>query len=49
MTPVHFVDAMGLHFLEDLVFSTKAKGIQLVLANPNNQVHRGGWMLASIR
>ena len=38
MTPVQYVDAMGLHFLEDLVFSTKSKGIQLILANPNHKV-----------
>ena len=36
--PVAYVDSMGLHLLEDLVFSTKAKGIQLVVANPNNKV-----------
>ena len=38
MTPVHHVDSMGLHFLEDLVFTTRAKGIELFLANPNHKV-----------
>jgi hypothetical protein len=38
MTPVHHVDSMGLHFLEDVVFNTRAKGIQLLVANPNRQV-----------
>lgn len=38
MTPVHHIDSMGLHFLEDLIFSTRAKGIDLVLANPNHKV-----------
>ena len=38
MTPVHHVDSMGLHFLEDLIFSTRAKGIELILANPNHKV-----------
>ncbi|GAX84213.1 hypothetical protein CEUSTIGMA_g11636.t1 [Chlamydomonas eustigma] len=40
MTPIHHVDSMGLHFLEDLVFSMRAKGITLVLANPNHKVVR---------
>ena len=35
---VHHVDSMGLHFLEDLIFSTRAKGIELILANPNDKV-----------
>ena len=38
LSAVHHVDAMGLHFMEDLIFSTRAKGIQLVLANPNHKV-----------
>ena len=38
MTPVHHVDSMGLHFLEDLVFTTRAKGIKLLVANPNHMV-----------
>jgi anti-anti-sigma regulatory factor len=38
MTPIHHVDSMGLHFLEDLVFSMRAKGITLGLANPNHKV-----------
>ena len=38
LAPVNFVDSMGLHFLEDLVFLTKAKGIQLLVANPNHKV-----------
>lgn len=41
MTPVHHVDSMGLHMLEDLVFETKRKGIQLLLANPSKQVRHG--------
>ncbi|GAX84215.1 hypothetical protein CEUSTIGMA_g11638.t1 [Chlamydomonas eustigma] len=40
MTPIHHVDSMGLHFLEDLVFSMRAKGITLGLANPNHKVVR---------
>lgn len=42
MTPIHHVDSMGLHFLEDLVFSTRAKGIELILCNPNHNVWRAG-------
>eukprot|EP00195_Chlamydomonas_chlamydogama_P003258 CAMPEP_0202921966 /NCGR_PEP_ID=MMETSP1392-20130828/77673_1 /ASSEMBLY_ACC=CAM_ASM_000868 /TAXON_ID=225041 /ORGANISM="Chlamydomonas chlamydogama, Strain SAG 11-48b" /LENGTH=735 /DNA_ID=CAMNT_0049615567 /DNA_START=253 /DNA_END=2460 /DNA_ORIENTATION=- len=38
MTPVHHIDSMGLHFLEDLVFQCKGKGIQLILANPGRNV-----------
>jgi anti-anti-sigma regulatory factor len=38
LAAVHHVDAMGLHFLEDLIFSTRAKGIQLILTNPNHKV-----------
>ena len=38
LTPVHHVDSMGLRFLEDLVFSTKARGTQLMLSNPNKNV-----------
>ena len=38
MTPVHHVDSMGLHLLEDLVFESKRKGMQLLLANPSKSV-----------
>lgn len=38
MTPVHHVDSMGLHFLEDLVFDCKKKGMTLLLANPSRAV-----------
>jgi len=38
MTPVHHIDSMGLHFLEDLVFQCKSKNIQLILANPGREV-----------
>ena len=41
MTPVQHIDSMGLHFLEDLIFSTRAKGIELLLANPTRKVWRG--------
>ena len=44
MTPVHHLDSMGLHFLEDLVFNTRSKGIELFLANPNHKVTPGGYM-----
>lgn len=42
MTPVPHADAMGLHFLEEVVFETQKKGIQLILANPSIKV-RGQW------
>lgn len=38
LTPVSHVDAMGLHFLEELVFETRKAGQQLVLANPSMKV-----------
>lgn len=47
MKPVNSVDAMGLHLLEDLVFDTKKRGIQLLLANPCKNVSRGRVKLLS--
>ena len=38
LTPVHHIDSMGLHFLENLIFSTKTRDVQLMLANPNRNV-----------
>lgn len=38
LTPVQYLDTMGIHLFEDLVFDTKKKGIQLLLANPNKAV-----------
>eukprot|EP00798_Chlamydomonas_sp_ICE-L_P001368 gene1368-32732_t len=38
LTPVHHVDSMGLHFLEDMIFTTKRRDIQLILANPSRNV-----------
>lgn len=41
MTPAHHIDSMGLHMLEDLVFETRRKGIQLLLANSSKQARHG--------
>lgn len=38
LTPVHHADSMGLHMLEDLVFSCKRKHVQLILANPGKSL-----------
>eukprot|EP00798_Chlamydomonas_sp_ICE-L_P025821 gene25821-11496_t len=38
MTPIHHLDSMGLHFLEDMIFNTRQRGIQLILANPSRNV-----------
>ncbi|KAG1664416.1 hypothetical protein FOA52_009738 [Chlamydomonas sp. UWO 241] len=40
MTPIHHVDSMGLRFLEDVIFDCKDKGVQLLIANPNQNVMR---------
>jgi len=39
-TPVSHVDAMGLHFLEELIVETRKAGQQLILANPSTKVLR---------
>ena len=31
-------DSMGLHFLEDMAFATRGKGMSLLLANPSTSV-----------
>eukprot|EP00798_Chlamydomonas_sp_ICE-L_P018758 gene18758-25290_t len=38
LTPVHHLDSMGLHFLEDMIFNAKRRGCQLILANPSESV-----------
>ncbi|KAL6763066.1 proton/sulfate transporter [Haematococcus lacustris] len=40
LTPVTHVDAMGLHFLEELVFEGRAFGYTVILANPAVKVLR---------
>ena len=44
MTPVQHIDSMGLHFLEDLVFTTRGKGVELLLSNPTKRVSVQGAM-----
>lgn len=38
MSPVSHIDATGLHTLEDLIKDSKQRGMQIMLANPNQQV-----------
>jgi sulfate transporter 4 len=38
LTPVHHIDSMGLHMLEELVFRMKERSIQLMLANPGRGI-----------
>lgn len=47
LTPVQFVDSMGLHLLEDLVFWSRKKGITLYFANPQQSVARD-WQRVSL-